>query len=209
MVAQLAIDPAKPLLIVDVDEVLALFVRGFERYLADQGYEMRLTRWALFQNIFAPGATEHLEIAAGKALFDAFFRDGHDLIESAPGAAEALAALSAEASVVVLTNAPGHAAEKRGRWLVRHGMDYPLVVNDGRPKGPIIAALAGRTLGPAAFVDDLVAHLDSCAEAAPGVNRFQTIADERLRPLAPSAPERHARVDGWTELRGAIKAAIL
>jgi len=55
--ASVSIDSHRPLLIVDVDEVLALFMRGFERYLADQGYEVRLTKWALFQNIFQPGAT--------------------------------------------------------------------------------------------------------------------------------------------------------
>ena len=206
MPADLAIDATRPLVIVDVDEVLALFVQGFERYLAENGYEMRLEKFALFSNIFEPGATEHLEVATGKALFDAFFAGGHELIPPAPGAAEALAALSGQASVVVLTNAPGHAAEERGRWLERHGMAYPMMINDGR-KGPAIAALAARTSGPAAFVDDILYHLDSCAEAAPSVRRFQTVADERLRPLAPTSPD-HPRVDGWPQLRAAIEGAL-
>jgi hypothetical protein len=34
------------------------------------------------------------------------------------------------------------------------------------------------------------------------------VADERLRPLAPSAPERHPRIDDWAELAAAIEAAV-
>jgi len=202
------IHPDRPLVIVDVDEVLALFVQGFERHLAAHGYEMRLTKWALFTNIFEPGGAEHIEQELGKRLFDDYFVSGHEAIDPAPGAAEALAALSRNASVVILTNTPDFAAAERGRWLDRHGMAYPMLINAGR-KGPLVATVAAATRGPVAFVDDIILHLDSAAESAPAVRRFQTVADERLRPLAPTAPERHARVDGWDKLRPAIEAAIL
>ena len=197
----------RPLVVVDVDEVLALFFQGFGRFVARHGYELRCDRFALFSNIFAPGAAQHLEIAAGRALFDEFFRTGADLMDPAPGAREALASLSRSAEVMIITNAPGHGRDERARWLVRHGMDYPLHFNEG-PKGPAIARLAMRTRGPVVFVDDLVTHLDSCAEAAPHVRRFQTVADEALRPLAPSNPN-HRRIDGWDALARAIEAVIL
>ena len=93
--------------------------------------------------------------------------------------------------------------EPRVRWLARHGMDYPLMINSG-PKGGVVAALAARTCGPSAFVDDLIANLDSAAEAAPAVHRFQLVADPRLAALAPSAPERHPRIDDWPTLRRAL-----
>jgi len=60
-----------------------------------------------------------------------------------------------------------------------------------------------------AFIDDLLPNLESVAEAAPAIARFQMVADERLRPLAPSLPERHARHDEWPALKTAIEAAIL
>jgi hypothetical protein len=201
------IDPQRPLVVVDVDEVLALFFQGFGRFLGLHGYELRSDKFALFGNIFAPGGTEHLEIESGRLLFDEFFRCGGELIDPAPGAAEALAALSVRASIVILTNAPAHGREERARWLIRHGMDYPMIINEG-PKGPAIATLAGRTSAPTAFVDDIVYHLASCAQAAPAVYRFQTVADERLRPIAPSSPD-HIRIDGWPLLLPAIEAAIL
>ena len=191
----------------DVDEVLALFYQGFGRFVAQHGYELRSDKFALFSNIFTPGATKHLEIEAGRKLFDEFFRSGADLMDPAPGAPEALASLSQAAEVMILTNAPSHGRDERARWLVRHGMDYPFVINDG-PKGPAVARLAMRTRGPVVFVDDLVHHLDSCAQAAPHVRRFQTVADELLRPLAPSKPH-HPRIDGWDALLPAIEAVIV
>ena len=194
------IDSAQPLLIVDVDEVLGLFMHGFGRFLGTRGYEFRMDRFALFQNIFAPGAADHLDLAAGQALFDDFFRFACDDMEPAPGAIEALAELSKGCGIVALTNAPDHAREPRMRWMTRHGMDYPLLINSG-PKGRAVAALAARTQAPVAFVDDLLGNLDSVAEAAPAVHRFQMVADPRLRDIAPTAPDRHPRIDDWAALR--------
>ena len=101
-----AITPNAALVIVDVDEVLAQFMRGFGDFIARHGFELRVDRFALFQNIYRPGETEHLDLIAGKALFDDFFRDGADDLLPAIGAADALADLSTRAEVVILTNAP-------------------------------------------------------------------------------------------------------
>jgi hypothetical protein len=195
--------PGAPLVIVDVDEVLARFMAGFGAFIARQGFELRFDRYALFQNIYRPGDTQHLDLIAGRALFDDFFRDGADDLLPAEGAADALADLSTRAGVVILTNAPEHGRQARIRWLKTHGFDYPLVINSG-PKGPPAADLAARTTRPCVFIDDLLSQLDSVALSAPAVSRFQMVADERLRPLAPCAPERHARIDLWPDLKTAI-----
>ena len=201
------IDPRKPLLIVDVDEVLALFMLGFGRFVGERGYEMRLDRFAIFDNIYPMGGAEPVAAKAGRALFDDFFREGCEDIDPAPHAPQSLRRLADRASVVVLTNAPEHGRPGRTRWLARHGMDYPLIMNSG-PKGAAVAALAARTRGPAAFVDDLLYQLDSAAETAPAVRRFQLVADPRLRSMAPSAPERHRRIDDWPSLTAALEATL-
>ena len=198
------IDPEKPLLIVDVDEVLALFMHGFGRFVATRGYEMRVDRFALFQNIYRLGESECIDLATGRTLFDDFFRFAAEDIDPAPDAAHSLRKLrQAGVTIVILTNAPPHAREPRARWLVKHGMDYPLIINEGAKGGPV-AALAAQTRKPVAFVDDLLGNLESAAEAAPRVHRFQLVADERLRPIAPTAPERHTRIDRWPKLREAL-----
>jgi hypothetical protein len=205
--ADVAIDPDRPLIIVDIDEVLGLFFQGFGRFVATRGYELRLERFALFQNIFAPGASEHLDLESGRVLFDDYFRIACDEMELAPGGVEALAALAANAGVVALTNAPNHAREPRGRWMAKHGMDYPLLINSG-PKGAAVATLARRTQSPVAFIDDLLMNLDSVAEAAPSVHRFQMNADPRLHALAPSAPDRHPSYADWPTLERAIAQTL-
>jgi hypothetical protein len=202
------VHPSRPLVIVDVDEVLAKFMAGFERFVGRHGYEMRVEKFALFQNIYPLGQADHVAIERGVELFNSFFEHGADDLEPAEGAADALADLSSRAEVVVLTNAPGHGRAARSGWLLKHGFDYPLVINAGL-KGPAAAELARRTVGASAFIDDLLPNLESVAEAAPAIARFQMVADERLRPLAPSLPERHARHDEWPALKTAIEAAIL
>lgn len=203
----LGVQSDRPLVIVDVDEVLGLFMQGFGDFLAGRGLEFRVDRFALFQNIYRPGEDQHLEIEEGKRHYDDFFRYGCGDMQLAPGGPDALRGLSERASIVILTNAPGQARLARARWLGRHGMDYPLLLNTG-PKGPLAAKLAAQVSGPVAFVDDLLPNLNSVADHAPHVARFQHVADPRLRPLAPADPDRHTRIDDWAELSAAIAAAI-
>ena len=82
-----------------------------------------------------------------------------------------------------------------------------MIVNSGL-KGPPVAALASRTTGATAFLDDLLPNLDSVAESAPAVHRFQMVADTRLRPLAFCAPERHRRIDDWPAMGEAVARAL-
>jgi hypothetical protein len=105
---------------------------------------------------------------------------------------------------VILTNAPEHGRDERARWLKRHGMDYPLIINSGL-KGPAAAHLAARTQKASAFIDDLLPNLSSVAADAPQIKRFQMVADPRLRPLAPSDPANHPRIDDWADLQTALE----
>lgn len=204
--AELGLSTARPLVLVDVDEVLGLFMQGFGDFLATRGLEMRIERFALFQNIYRPGETQHIEIAEGQRLFNDFFAGHCHQIEPAPGAIAALSRLAGGAEILILSNAPAPAQRLRAEWLKTHGMDYPLVLNSG-PKGPIAAALTGQTGQRTAFVDDLLPNLDSVADHSPETATFQHVADLRLRPYAP-ASERHPRIDDWATLGEAIEAAV-
>ena len=204
--ASLGLSTDRPLILVDVDEVLGLFMQGFGDFLAGHGLEFRVDRFALFQNIYRPGAAQHLDLAEGKVLFDSFFAAHCHRIEPAPGAVQALQQLSKSAEILILSNAPAQAEALRRQWLSDHGMHHPLVLNSG-PKGPIAAALIGQSAQKTAFVDDLISNLDSVADHVPGVATFQHVADLRLRPLAPRSA-RHVRIDDWPQLADAIEAAV-
>ena len=197
----------RPLVIVDVDEVLGLFVQGFERYLEGQGVEFRLDQYSLFQNMYWPGAASPMAEVEAKALYDGFYRCCCGGMDPVPGAAEALERLSRRTDVVILSNAPPDAATARRDWLSRNGMPQPLILNRGL-KGPMTAGLARQTPHRSAFVDDIVPNLDSAVRHAPGIVTFHSVADPRLRPLAPRSAL-HRRIDDWGELEAAIEAAVL
>ncbi len=203
----LPIPSDRPLVIVDVDEVVGMFMRGFEAFIGGHGLEMRIDRFALFQNLYRPGETTHVDVSHGRRLFDAFFECDPHPMDVAPGAAIGLASLADQATIVIFSNAPAACRLARARWLAENGLPYPLVIGAG-PKGPAVAALASRTSRPTAFVDDLLPNLDSVEAEAPQVHRFQSVADERLRPFAPSAPDRHPRFDNWSDLAPAIARAL-
>jgi hypothetical protein len=196
----------RPLVIVDVDEVLGLFMLGFGAFIAERGYELRFERFALFQNIYRPGATKHLDLAEGRKLFEDFFRTGCGEIEPAPGAVEALNRLRPRAEILILSNAPAEAEQLRAAWLRRHGLPHALILSSG-PKGPITSGLVAQTSGRTAFIDDLIPNLDSVAEHSPATATFQHVADLRLRPLAPRS-DAHPRIDDWADLGEAIERAV-
>ena len=202
----LGLSGERPLVLVDVDEVLGLFMQGFGDFLVGRGLEMRIDRFALFQNIYRPGAAEHLELAEGRKLFDEFFGGHCHEIEPAPGAIEALNRLAKRAEILILSNAPAEAERLRKQWLRSHGLAHPLILNNG-PKGPIAAGLVAQTPHATAFVDDLIPNLDSVADHSPTTATFQHVADLRLREYAPRS-ERHPRIDDWAELGAAIEQAI-
>jgi hypothetical protein len=202
----LGLSRERPLVIIDVDEVLGLFMAGFGAFVARRGYEMRIDRFALFQNIYREGADQHIDLAEGRELFDDYFRTDCHAMEPAPGAVEALRRLAPRAGLLILSNAPPEAERLRGQWLRQHGLPQALILSSG-PKGPITAALVAQTRAPSAFVDDLLPNLDSVAEHAPHTATFQHVADERLRAFAPRS-ERHPRIDDWGELGEAIARAV-
>ena len=202
----LGLSRERPLVLVDVDEVLGLFMQGFGDFLAGRGLEMRIERFALFQNIYRPGETEHVDLDTGREMFAAFFAGHCHEIEPAPGAVQALNRLADHAEILILSNAPAEAERLRGQWLEAHGLKHPLILNTG-PKGPIAAALTSQTPQRTAFVDDLIPNLDSVADHSPATATFQHVADERLRPFAPRS-DRHPRIDDWAELALAIETAI-
>jgi hypothetical protein len=202
----LGLDPARPLVIVDVDEVLGLFVKGFGAFLLTQGLELRLERFALFQNVYRPGAPDPVSWEEAKASYDRFFESRCADLEATPDAVPALARLKRKAEILILSNAPAEAEAARVRWLRKNGLDYPLVINRG-PKGPMTAGLVAQIRARSAFIDDLIPHLDSVAEHAPQTRTFQHVADPRLRPLAPRS-ERHVRIDDWRELGEAVEQAV-
>lgn len=204
---ELRLEPGRPLLITDADEVVLQFVAALELFLASRGLYLDLASYALTGNIRRTGSGEPEPAERVKALLAAFFEERVEHILPVPGAAEALAALSGRAQVLVLSNVPLARREARRRALQAHGMDYPVVANHGA-KGAAVAEIARRIEAPVVFVDDIPSNIASVARAAPETIRLHFIADRRLARLAPPCPECHGRRDDWPSARAFIEAEL-
>ena len=108
--------------------------------------------------------------------------------------------------MIVLTNAPDSVRADRIANLADHGMNYPVVMNEGG-KGRALRWIAQRAAAPVAFVDDSVAQHASAAKHAPAVMRFHMVAPEILRPVMAKAPGAR-RVESWAEAAPLIRRAL-
>lgn len=190
------LDPARPLVICDADEVLLRFVVGLERYLERHDCYLDLVSFRIHGNV--KRQTTHEPVAdesVTKMIADFFATDTRHL-EPVEGAAAALRTLSACAQIVVLSNLPDTSRDARIENLVEHGMPYPVVAGKG-PKGPVVKALLGDFQQPVVFIDDLPPNLTSVAVETPHVHRLHFIADPRLARLLPPAADAHRRIDDW------------
>lgn len=196
----------RPLLVTDADEVLFAFMAAFERHLHDEGTYFNWASYRLNGNIIARADDRAIEIPAVKALIAGFFDRHTRAIDPVEGAAEALAALVAERDlqVVVLSNVPVHCHGDRCWALARHGMDYPLIANEGA-KGAAVAALARATDAPVFFIDDAPSHHDDVARHAGHVQRIHFVGNPRLAELIGPAEASHLRARSWAEIRRFIE----
>jgi hypothetical protein len=187
----------RPLLICDADDVLLSFASTFVAYCADQGMTLCFDSFALYGNLRQADGSLVAKEAIGP-LVDRFFEERVELIPPLPGAADALAHLSAQADIIILTNVPAAQRTRRETALAALGMPYPVIANEGL-KGPGVAALAADRRSAIAFVDDLPYHHDSVFQHAPHVHRLHMVGDATLRRLVPATDHAHARIDDWAQ----------
>lgn len=204
----LALDPGRPLLAVDADEVLLSMVAPLTRFAETQGFRLALTEYRL------DGALTRAKDGAAasrdelRALLGGFFETEAHHQPVVPGAAAALAELAASGvQVMVLTNAPETAKDRRKALLAGYGIDYPLVANSGG-KGRALRYLWDHLAGPVAFIDDSDGQLASAAERAPGVIRAHFIADPALRQMTRPAADADLWAESWAALGTQLGAVL-
>ncbi len=203
----LTLERGRPLIVSDADEVLLQFMVGLERYLETQDLWIDLQSFALTGNIKRKRTNEPVPPSDMPALLDAFFAaSAHDL-EVVPGAAEALADLSARAQVVILTNVPLEAKARRETCLAAQGIPFPVVANKGL-KGGAVRRLAERVEAPVIFLDDIPHNLSSVAKAHASTRLIHFIADPRLAKLLGPAKDSHFHTTLWKEAHGFIDETL-
>ena len=197
----------RPLLVLDVDDVLIEFIRPFPNYLKSKGYELRLETFRLHGNIYETATETPVERELASELIDGFYASQADWQTITEGAAEALATLRSHAEIVLLTAMPHRHREIRRRHLRSLGLAYPLLTTEA-PKGPAIHALRGRTPRPVAFVDDMPNNLASVGKHVPDAHLFHLMADNSLRKLMPRPAEGIHVVRDWPDAAPRIARAL-
>ena len=198
----LELNPDRPLIISDADEVLLQFMRQFEIYLDRNDMWIDLSSFRLQGNIKYKGSDEAVDMT-NRNIIDDFFAAETLNFSPVEGAAEALNALSKEAQIIILTNLPLAQKSERQINLSKHGMDYPVIVGSGL-KGPAVKSLGERVNAPLFFLDDIPHNINSVAEYVPTSGRIHMIADPRLSKLIGAAEGASARIDQWQEAQAWI-----
>ncbi len=198
---------SRPLLVLDVDDVLLDFVKPFPVYLESRGYKLSLDTFRLHGNIADIATGIAAEAGTVTELVDAFFVAQSEWQGVTEGAAEALEFIGDRAEIILLTAMPHRHRQSRIDHLDGLGFKYPLLTTE-MAKGPAIKRLRGDGGRPVAFVDDQPRNLASAKESVPDAHLFHLMADISLRAMLPPPPEGIHVVDDWKEAAPKIAQAL-
>ena len=197
---------ARPLVVVDIDEVVLEFVAPFMAFLDANGHELRPTSFRLTGNIYAKDSGQVIEKDVVSGFLEAFFGE-HDTWQApVVGARDTLEGIAAahDADIVFLTAMPPRHHARRRTLLDRHGFDHPMIATE-EAKGSAVRALTRDNPGkPVAFIDDLPKNHLSVLDAVPGALALQLMAFEPLRRHLPPMPAGVTSVADWSAVADAI-----
>ena len=209
LAAEFDIDPHRPLLIVDADEVLFHFMSAFLNFIEEKGHAFVFRSYALAGNVLKEENGTPLGREQVTDLVSDFFKMRTRQIPPDPEAAMVITRLIADGiQGIVLSNVPLNVVEDRRHALDDAGINLPLAPWSG-PKGPAVAALAAKTQKPTAFVDDIASHHESVAELAPAVYRLHYVTHPKLRQLLGTVSAAHAQAENWGALDSIIRSRLL
>lgn len=205
-IEELAADD-RPLLVLDVDDVVLEFIRPFPHFLKSRGFELTLASFRLTGNIAEQGSGRLIEQPEVTTLLADFFDAQADWQSITDGAAEALATFGDRAEIILLTAMPHKHRGVRRAHLDALGLNYPLLTTE-MAKGPAVAKLRGRKGRPVAFVDDQPHNLASVRHSVADAHLFHLMADNSLRAFLPPVPDGIVSVEDWRVAAPKIAAAL-
>jgi len=205
-IAELAADD-RPLLILDVDDVVLEFIRPFPHFLKSRGFGLTLASFRLTGNIAETASGRLIEQPEVTALLGDFFDAQADWQSVTDGAEQALASLGDRAEIVLLTAMPHRHRAARRAHLDALGLPYPLLTTE-MAKGPAVAKLRGSKGRPVAFVDDQPSNLISARNSVADAHLFHLMADNSLRAFLPPVPDDIVSVEDWRDAAPKIASAL-
>lgn len=202
----------RPLLVVDVDEVILHFIAPLAAFLEAHGFHLVPRSFALTGNVTRRGGGQAIPAELVKELIAAFFEREVDHQPAVAGAVATLTGLADRADVVALTNVPAAQAERRAAHLSRLGLSLAMIANAGS-KGPALATLAAAARAgdpdlPVIFVDDGPNHLAAARKAVNAVRLVHFVADPAWFAMAPEVGGTWLRTGDWGEVARAVTGVI-
>jgi hypothetical protein len=205
-IAELSQD-TRPLLVLDVDDVVLDFVKPFPTYLQRSGYGLDLGTFRLHGNVKHLESGRVAEREEVARLIDDFFHAQAEWQTVTKGAGEAIAYFAGKAEIVMLTAMPHKWRAIRRAHLDSLGLGHPLLTTE-MAKGPALARLRGNSGRAIAFVDDQPANHASARQHVPDAHLFHLMAENALRSLLPPPPAGVIVVDDWNEATPLIARAL-
>lgn len=205
-IAELAAD-TRPLLVLDVDDVILDFMVPFGRYLDAHDATVTMTSYSFADNVLDRRTNLPIERERLIWLVDDFFSRQSRWQTLADGASEEIGRIAKGAEVVLLTAMPHKHRQTRRDYLDALGLDYPLLTTE-MAKGPALHRLRGATQRPIAFVDDTVHNLESARSSVTDSHLFHLTTHLDIRPFVPALPLETHSMESWKVAGPHIAAAL-
>ena len=193
------LDPQKPLLICDVDEVVLHFVAPFEEFLASRNAQLKKQSFKLSGNIIDLASGDAYSMKQSGELIQEFHNISVDQQAAVDGAVQGLEGLSETYEIVFLTNVAATLTERRRMHLESIGAPYPVLQNEGS-KAEMVQSLAKGLTAPIVFIDDLPPHHQSVKAVEPRVNCIHFMADETYRSIVEFDDKIGIKTESWSEI---------
>lgn len=204
----ITIDPTRPMLVCDADEVLVHFALPLGEYFSEHGFHLSLDSYDIFNNVRHQETQEPIEKRLALKFIDQFFEERVETCPPVSHAAETLQHLSDHAQIIIYSNVPLHAKQRRQASLKEHGIDFPFISGKGL-KGPTMTLLTEGLMAPCVFVDDLPHNIDSVKHHANHIECVHMVAEPQLQKIVPRPKFDHHRIDCWLEAKAPIKELLL
>lgn len=198
---------ARPLVVVDVDEVVLQFLNPFKAFLKANGHELVLETFSLNGNVTCLATGEKIPDADVGSFLSAFYDAQEEWQEPFDTARETLTGLSEIADVLLLTAMPPRHRDARRRLLSRFGFGFPMIASE-QPKGEVLSALC-RTQPPRLiFVDDMLYNCRSVAKSLPDALTINLLINDDYREIAPRTEAPSVVATGWDHADRLIRRHI-
>ncbi|WP_174801694.1 hypothetical protein [Martelella limonii] len=197
----------RPLVVVDVDEVVLQFLEPFKAFLKANDHELVLRTFSLNGNVTSLETGAAIPDSGVGAFLSAFYDAQEDWQHPFETARETLEGISEIADVLLLTAMPPQHRDARRRLLARHGFRFPLIASE-EPKGEVLRSLCARHPPALIFVDDMLYNCRSVSECLPGALTINLLINEDYRAMAPKTEAPSVVATGWNHADQLIRRHI-